>query len=312
MESEPVFYDLEGRPAGFLEILKESNVNTIRLRLWVDPVSNHCDLDEVSEFSKALKAQGFDIWLTVHYSDTWADPSQQQIPEAWKNLDYDRLKDRVYEYTEQVVREIAPRIIQIGNEINNGFLHPHGHINQPIQFVEILNTAVEAVRDNSDDALVMIHYAGINGSEWFYELIVEVDYDLIGLSYYPIWHGKDLSAMQKIMKELYADYGKKVMIAETAYPFTLDWNDWTNNIIGSNEQLILPDYPASESGQKNFVNAIRNIGTQPAYASGFCYWGAELIAWKGPEATNGSPWENQALFDFNNRALPVLESFAVD
>ena len=312
METNPSFYDFNGTPVDFLSMLKVCGVNTVRLRLWVEPKDGHSGFEEVRQFSQLLKSMGFDIWLTVHYSDKWADPSQQTLPKQWQGVSYHDLTDSVYKYTQHLITELKPTIIQVGNEINNGFLHPHGHINQPKQFIELLNTAIDAIRDNSDSTQIMLHYAGIDEAVWFYEQTQSVDYDLIGLSYYPIWHGKDLDELGTTMQKLNVDHNKKVLIAETAYPFTLGWNDWTNNIVGLEEQLILPDYPASESGQRNFVDAIKYISSDPEYGAGFCYWGAELIAWKGTEATDGSPWENQALFDFRNQALPVLNSFKID
>jgi arabinogalactan endo-1,4-beta-galactosidase len=104
-------------------------------------------------------------------------------------------------------------------------------------------------------------------------------------------------------------YSKKVLIAETAYPFTFGYNDYTNNIIGLPSQ-ILPAYPATESGQSGFLSAIKNTVKQSSYGIGFCYWGSEWVAFRGPTSTNGSPWENQALWDFNNNALPVMDAFS--
>ena len=101
------------------------------------------------------------------------------------------------------------------------------------------------------------------------------------------------------------------MIAETAYPFTLGWNDWTNNIVGLENQLILPEFPATPQGQKNFVQQLKIMMTNLDGGIGLSYWGAELIAWNGPESSEGSPWENQALFDFNNQALPVIEVYEI-
>ena len=98
------------------------------------------------------------------------------------------------------------------------------------------------------------------------------------------------------MRYLSDAYQKKIIIAETAYPFTLDWNDWTNNIVGTDDQLILPEFPATPEGQRKFVHEIKILG-------------AELIAWKGNESKNASSWENQALFDFDNKALPVVREF---
>ena len=111
------------------------------------------------------------------------------------------------------------------------------------------------------------------------------------------------------MEQLSKNHNKMILIAETAYPFTLEWNDWTTNIVGSAEQLILPEFPATNEGQEKFVSKIKQLTNELEKGIGFCYWGAELISWKGNESTEGSPWENQALFDFNNKALPVLRAF---
>ena len=111
------------------------------------------------------------------------------------------------------------------------------------------------------------------------------------------------------MQYLSDSYNKQIVIAETAYPFTLEWNDWTNNIVGSDDQLILPEYPATDEGQRKFIMDLKTITQELEKGIGFCYWGAELIAWKGDQSTDASPWENQALFNFDNEALPVLSVF---
>lgn len=311
--TNPLFYDLDSNQEGFLDILKENGINTVRLRLWVNPQNQHSSFNEVDDFSKTLKSKGFKTWLTLHYSDTWADPGHQETPQAWQSSGIADLKDSVYNYTKRVVLEMQPDYIQIGNEINSGFLHPSGHIslNYP-QLIELLDTAIQAVRHHSSKAEIILHYAGLNGSEWFYNQTTTLDYDIIGLSFYSIWHGKSLSDLENTMEKLSTLHSKDIVIAETAYPFTLGWNDWTTNIVGLDDQLILPDFPASQEGQRDFINHIKRIITEIEYGKGFCYWGAELIAWKGKQATDGSPWENQALFNFNNRALPVLHEFKLD
>ena len=98
------------------------------------------------------------------------------------------------------------------------------------------------------------------------------------------------------------------LIAETAYPFTFAWNDWTNNIIGDSSQ-ILPQFSASIQGQKDYLNKIKYIISNTPNGIGFAYWGAEFISFKGSEAKNGSSWENQALWDFTNKALPSMSVF---
>jgi len=310
---EPVFYDLEGKPKELPAILKENGVNTIRLRLWVNPESEHCGFEEVKRFSATLKAFGFKIWLTLHYSDTWADCAHQETPLNWQGISFDRLNDSVYQYTEKVVTELQPDYIQIGNEINSGFLHPYGYITDNFQqFIELMKSGISAVRTNSNKTQIILHYAGIENSEWFFDQVSLLDYDIIGLSYYPIWHGKSFNKLKTKIQYLSNQYNKKILIAETAYPFTLEWNDWTNNIVGLEDQLILPEYPATVEGQRKFVKKIKTIMGEIENGIGFCYWGAELIAWKGNQATDGSPWENQALFDFDNKALPALMEFKME
>ncbi|GLB52569.1 hypothetical protein NBRC110019_16090 [Neptunitalea chrysea] len=310
LESNPTFYDTDGTTEDMLTILKDNGVNTIRLRLWVNPANGHCGFDEVKQFAQTLRTYNFKIWLTVHYSDTWADPSQQVIPAAWENDTMAELLTHVQDYTSSIINQIDPDYIQVGNEINSGFMHPMGNISSNTdQFITLLTTATSTVRTLAPDTKIILHYAGLEGADWFFNQVTDIDYDFIGLSYYPIWHGTSLTNVESTITQLGTTYNKKVLIAETAYPFTLGWNDWTNNIVGQDDQLILPDYPASPEGQKNFITAIKTILTNNENGQGFCYWGAELVAWKGIEATDGSSWENQAIFNFDNEALPVISSF---
>ncbi len=154
----------------------------------------------------------------------------------------------------------------------------------------------------------MLHFAGLDGAQAYFDKVSEIDFDYIGLSYYPLWHGKNLENLRSNLQSIGETTQKKIIIAETAYPFTLGWNDWTNNIVGLPEQLI-QGFEATTTGQKKFLTEIRNTISESAYGIGFCYWGAEWVAFRGKEATNGSSWENQALWDFNNNALPAMEAF---
>ena len=309
----PTFYDENNNEISFINSLIQNGVNTIRLRLWVNPVDESSSLDEVKEFSNELKSLGFKIWVTPHFSDTWAHPGQQQTPSDWSSLSFEELKNQVYTYTSQIMSEINPDYIQIGNEINTGILFPHGRIadNQD-QFVELVNEGVNAVRNSSTNAKIILHCAGFESSNWFFNIVNQVDYDIIGISYYPWWHGKSLDDLQNQLSSLSINFEKEILIAETSYPFTLGWNDWTNNNVGLEEHLILPDYPASPQGQKDFIRDIKNLVFEVNNGIGFCYWGAERIAWDGENSTNGSTWENQAVFDFENKELPVLQEFDIN
>ena len=113
------------------------------------------------------------------------------------------------------------------------------------------------------------------------------------------------------MHNLSLVHDKEIIIAETAYPFTLEWNDWTNNIVGLESQLILPDYPATSTGQKNFINAIKTLTKSLEKVLVFVI-GGRINSLKGEQSQEASPWENQTLFDFNNKALPVLTEFNTD
>lgn len=311
--SNPTFFDSDGSDLGFLDALESSGVNTVRLRVWMDPLDGHSGLEEVESFAIELRNRGFNIWLDPHYSDTWAHPGQQIMPARWEGVPYEALRDSIASYTLHLMERIEPEYIQIGNELNTGLLHPHGDIStQPEQFLGLMDSAIEAVRSHSTECRVIIHFAGLEGTDWFYSQLEDLDYDIIGLSYYPLWHGKSLDTLSMTIEGLSLAYGKQVLIAETAYPFTLAWNDWTNNILGSDDHLILPEYPATPEGQKAFIEAIRDIRLVQSDCIGFSYWGAELIAWQGEQSTEGSPWENQALFDFDNKALPVLQAFETD
>lgn len=305
------FFGREGT-AGYLpDILKQNGVNTIRLRLWHTPSNGHSGLNEVAGFAKKLKAKGFKIFITIHYSDTWADPAHQEKPAAWDGLPLGVLADSVYNYTKLVVQLIDPDIIEIGNEISNGFLWPEGKISNQSNFITLLKKGILGARDGSETSKkILIHCATFDVAEWFFKIIQsnDVDYDIIGISYYPFW--TKITPEQAISKLniLSTQYSKDAIIAETAYPFTLDWNDYTNNVIGNLNQL-LSGYPAGTDGQKLILTEMRAALEKTERCNGFCYWAPEWVAYKGTQSTTGSSWENNALFDFNNKALPALEAF---
>lgn len=292
-----------------LETLKKAGCNTIRIRIWHTPESSTSSFNEVKNFCQRIKNKGMKVWLCVHYSDTWADPGHQQKPQAWQNLSFEQLKIAVENYTATLATALQPEIMQIGNETNSGFLFPEGNLlTNENQFLTLLKAASVQIRTKSPNTKIMLHYAGIEGSTWFFSKTVTVDYDFIGLSYYPIWHGNNFNLLQNTITYLGENHNKKILVAETAYPFTLNWNDWTNNIVGTTDQLH-PDFEASNLGQKNFIIQLQNTIKSSKHGHGFCYWGAEWVAFRGTQATNGSSWENQALWDFNLKALPVLEAF---
>jgi arabinogalactan endo-1,4-beta-galactosidase len=297
-----------GQAEDMLTTLKKNGVNTIRLRLWHTPQNIHSSFEEVKNFSQEIKNNGMKVWLTVHYSDNWADPGKQTKPTAWNNLALAQLKDSVYNYTQKIITEMQPDFIQIGNEINSGLLWPEGNISNTSQMLDLLKQGIKAVRDNSTTTKILLHYAGHKDASTFFENFKTTDYDIIALSYYAWWHGKDLNALESNLNTLGQTYNKPILIAETAYPFTYAWNDWTNNQIGDSSQ-ILPEFKATSEGQKAYLNKMKSLITNSNRGIGLCYWGGEWIAFKGPTASNGSSWENLALWDFYNKALPALSIY---
>ncbi|MFP9100318.1 arabinogalactan endo-beta-1,4-galactanase [Flavobacterium sp. RHBU_24] len=308
-EQEGTAYKNGNATQDALLTLKNAGVNTIRIRIWKNPANAHSGFQEVKVLAQRVHSMGMKVWLTVHYSDTWADPSAQQKPQAWVGFNLAQLRDAAVTYTNEILLGIQPDIIQIGNETNDGFMYPEGNLSSnESQYLQLVNAISATIRANAPDTKIMLHHAGTQGAEWFFDKTANVDYDYIGLSYYPIWHGKDLTALQNSISTLGEAHNKKVIIAETSYPFTLEWNDWTNNVVGLESQLI-PAYPATAAGQKDFLLAVRNVVENSTVGAGFCYWGAEWVSFKGQQATDGSTWENQALWDFNVKALPALDAF---
>ena len=309
MESRGVIlYNQKGEAEDMLTTLKNAGLNTVRIRFWYHPAGENSGFEQVKAFAAKVRSKGLKVWLSVHYSDTWADPGQQYPPEAWKNLGLEALCDSVYTYTSRIIMEISPDFIQIGNEINNGMLWPVGSATYIGNLKQLLRFGAKAVRDHDKNCKIMIHYAGNHGAEEFFNDIEETDFDIIGISYYPNWHGKDMDKLETDLKNLASLVQKPVMIAETSYPFTFEWYDWTNNVIGDTQQ-ILPQIPATRAGQLAFMQEVKRISTSTSQLIGFAYWGGEWIAYKGTQATDGSPWENQAFYDFNKQVLPVIEVF---
>ncbi len=310
IESTGTLFYNNGQAEDVVTTLKNAGANYIRLRLWKDPSSGHSNMAEVKTMAERVRQSGLRVWLTVHYSDTWADPGKQTVPVQWSNLAFPALKNAMVDYTEEILSEIHPDIFQIGNETNDGFLWPIGKLStNEAQYLQLVAAASAAIRSKAPDTKIMLHYAGIDGSEYFFNKTANIDFDYIGLSYYPIYHGKVLDNVRAKINELGAAHNKKVIIAETSYPFTLGYADYTNNTVGLENQLI-PEYPATPEGQKQFLLALRAKIEASTYGKGICYWGTEWIAYRGDTATNGSNAENQAIWDFNHNALPGLSVFA--
>jgi len=315
-------FNLNGEVKDPFDIYTNAGINTARLRIWHTPSSSHSSLKETLLLAQRAKSKGMKILLDIHYSDSWADPANQTLPKAWQSLSFASLKDSVAAYTQMVLRELKkvgcfPEFIQIGNEITCGMLWNFGRVcdgyNSPQQWKqlgELLDTAIVVYRaeaPNKDSAEVMIHIdrgGDPAGATWFFENLKKqnVAFDIIGLSYYPWWHG-NLNALQRTLDTLTQLFPQKILIAETAYPFSLNWCDNTGNIVGLQSQL-LPGYPATPEGQVNFLQKVSSISASlPSNRGiGVIYWAPDWICATGTETA----WENLALFDFQGNALKGL------
>lgn len=317
------FYD-DGTERDLLAILKEHGVNYVRLRLWNDPVQadGYNDKAHLIEMAKRVKAAGMGLLVDFHYSDFWADPGQQVKPAAWASLGFDELKAALYGYTREVMDELLaegayPDMVQIGNEINSGMLLPDGSTSRFAQLAQLLSEGVRAVRETTPaghETKIMLHLAEGGSNAKFRTFFDQarlqgIDYDVIGLSYYPYWHGT-FQELKSNMDDLAARYGKEVVVAETAYPYTLEDADGHGNIAGE-AQTKLTGFEASVASQKLVTELILNTvaHVQGGKGLGVFYWEPAWLAGVGWKAGEGNAWENQAMFDFDGNALESLDAF---
>lgn len=325
------FYE-NGIQKDCLEILRDNGVNWVRLRIWNDPADEsgkplgggNCTYVNMTEIAQRAKKLGMKVLVDFHYSDWWADPGKQNKPKAWKNLHGEDLKKALYQYTKDVLKymkdhQALPDMVQIGNEINNGFLWPDGQIFGQESggfdgLVTLLKEAIKAVREIDPRIRVMIHLAeGGNNSlfRWFFDALVErgIEFDVIGVSYYPYWHGT-LQDLSSNLNDISVRYDKDVVIVETAYAWTLDDADGYTNIFGIEQ---ISGYKPTVRGQRSFLRdlimVLRSVSENRGI--GFFYWeGAWIpvkdVGWKDGE---GNPWENQTLFDFTGNVLDSIGIF---
>ena len=316
-ENGGLFYE-NGNQIDPIQIFKDKGINTARIKIWHTPSLNYNNLESVLEIADRASSVGLDLFLDFHYSDTWADPSSQTKPSAWVDLNFETLCDSLEQYSHHVITKLKnqntlPKYVQIGNETDCGFLWPDGYVcdesNNDSQWNKLRDLFMHAIEginsalDTQDTLKIISHVS--SGGNWFFNNLIGqgVDIDILSISYYPMWHGT-LSDLNQNMDELGNEFQKPVLIVETAYPFTLQWNDNTNNILGLETQL-LEDYEANEEGQFTFLHDLITLVEENDYGLGICYWAPDWIS------TNqfGSPWENQALFDFDGELLDAISVF---
>lgn len=359
------FYD-NGCEGDLFDILKSYGFNYIRLKLWNDPYytdkngrkipygAGTNDLSTTVSLGKRAVEHGMGFLLNFHYSDFWADPGKQIPPKAWQGFDCDQLEQAVYDFTRDSINALIaanakPSMVQVGNEITNGLLWPLGRkpdlpedITAPRSeadeqqyrnIARFVSAGIRAVRETDPSIPVMLHLD--NGGknlmyrDWFdHYLKYGEDFDIIGFSYYPFWHGrmKDLAFNLKDMAER---YGKYVVVDEVSMGFTMEDYAGYENLpadqrkgMATRPSLVAQiEHEMTKDGQclfmKDIMNIIRDVPDD--MGRGFFYWepawlprhGSEwateaALAYTGEEGPGGNEWANQALFDYDGNALPAL------
>lgn len=323
-----VYKDLEGKVIpDLLPWLKEQGMNAMRVRLFVNPKQyiqthssadpNACqDLEYITPICKRVIENGMDLMLDFHYSDTWADPAKQWTPADWADLTDEQLYQKIYDYTKESLESlkaegIVPAFIQPGNEISYGMLWGKEgtsesglkkvYMNNPAnwqRFGKLLSQAIKACREVCPDAKIVIHterVAQTNVEKYFYDKMNElnIDYDIIGLSYYPYFHGK-MNVLDSSLSMLESSYpDKNIMIVETGYAYA--WE-----VPGTSEKV---DYPYTAQGQNTFAqDLVAALEKHPA-VNGLFWWWLEYNA----NSTKLNGWYNAPLFDSRDgKALPAL------
>ena len=340
------YYD-KGQERDILAIMKDYDVDTIRLRLWNDPKSEsgewygagNNDLSETIAIGKKVTEAGFGILLNFHYSDFWADPGKQIKPKAWKDFGMEELEKAVYDFTKESLEKILDEgvnvtMIQVGNELSNGLLWPEGRVPNYDNIYRLVSAGLKACREIDSKIPLMIHLdnGGNNAlyREWFDNFTQRGgDFDYIGLSYYPFWHGS-LDMLEYNMNDIAERYGKDLIVAEVSMGFTMEsyqqyekLSDEERKGYATKPSLVEKiDYPMTIQGQKDFTEDFLNrVGKVTGnHGKGFFWWEPAWIpvpgsGWATPASLKymndpgpcGNEWANQALFDYDGNVLPALE-----
>lgn len=226
------FKDTDGTNKNCLQLLKDRGINTVRLRVWVNPsshpINGHCSKDETVAMAVKAKNLGMRIMINFHYSDSWADPGQQNKPEAWSTHTFSELLNDVSQHTQDVLvalkdAGITPEWVQVGNEITGGLLFPEGSYTHFNQMVQLLNKGYDATKLIFPNSKVVIHLDKGNDNSlyrWFFDQAVAngLKFDVIGASFYPYWLNTNyttiIADLENNLKDLATRYNKEVMVVE--------------------------------------------------------------------------------------------------
>lgn len=312
-EAGVVYKDKNQNTVQPLAFFKQEGLNAMRVRLFVDPSKDNdkavCqDLAYVKALGKRIKEAGLQLMVDFHYSDSWADPGKQWTPDSWKNLNDEQLANKVYEYTTDCLTQLknagaAPDLIQTGNEISYGMLwgskgttdnrcYTTSSAGNWNRFFNLLKHAGQACREICPDAKIILHSERVPKPSVltdFFDRMKNnaIDYDIIGLSYYPAFHGS-LQTLATALSTLEAkNYGKDIMIVETGYSYAWSLDDTTFDYTAT--------YPYSEEGQRQFTSDLITMLNQHSSVTGLFWWWPEDNGNKGVT----DKWWNAALYNHN-------------
>lgn len=294
-----------GTPKPGLQIFKDHGYNWIRLRLFHTPTELPNNLEYTIALAKEARQMGYKFLLNYHYSDTWADPGKQFLPEAWKDKTHQELVEAVYEYTQETIMAfnkagVMPEMVQIGNEVINGMMWPDGKIPENWQnFTELIQAGIDGVFAGCENQLppqIMIHIdqgGNREHTKYFFDNLIShgIEFDVIGQSYYPWWHGSQLD-LRENMFFMAKEYKKPIMLVEVAYCYA------------PTEYISKPaPFPESPDGQKEFLEEVNRIvlDTPDNLGIGIFWWEPATMDQRGISTRD--------FFDDDGNVLPVINVF---
>ena len=347
------YYNFDGEEQDVFMTLAQAGVNYIRLRVWNDPYDENGngygggnnDVATAITLGQRATKYGMKVCIDFHYSDFWADPKKQFVPKAWEGMEIEEKADALYDFTLDSLTQLLEAgvdvgMVQIGNEINNGMSGETDVAN----IRKLLTAGSKAVREaavnSGKEILVAVHYTNIDDMKKLDTLLTglqvkEIDYDIVGLSFYPYWHGT-IEDLKNAIIHIRDTYGKKVYVAENAYCYTAEDGDGSANSVEGTDDLA-EGYSASVQGQANEVRDVCAAASE-AGAEGVFYWEGTWIPVGPADADNsnlwekygsgwassyasgydpkdagqyygGCSWDNQAMFDFTGHPLASLNVF---
>ncbi|MEY4488826.1 MAG: hypothetical protein RIQ79_1334 [Verrucomicrobiota bacterium] len=294
-----------------MALFRDHGYTWVRLRLFHTPGADRHNLpnDLASTITQArrAKALGFKVLLDFHYSDTWADPMHQTMPQAWAGLTLVQLTRAVRDYTRDCTAAFRdagamPDMVQTGNEVTAGMLWPEGKLPERWDgFAELMKAGIAGVRDGSEGAtvpqiLVQIERSGSwPETKWFFDHLLArgIEPDVLGQSYYPWWHGSS-EALRTTLNAMAREYGKPVMVVETAYP----WRP-------SEYRGEPAPFPETPQGQRDFLATVGGIvrAVPDGLGAGVFWWEPAVAGGRGQNNLR-----SRGMFDATGNVLPVIDA----